>query len=193
MKKNFGSIVVGVIVLVVIILLCCGFFYLCYVGLTKLASNVDAVIVVALITATVSLVTVIISTVVGKRIDYKKSREKYLAEKREKPYQKFIEMNYKMFANHQNTKDYINGDLNNDLLKFSEDITLWGSKNVVKKWMNYRYRIMKNPKDLKNLLFLEDLINEMREDLGTKKSERKEILGFFINDIEKLPEGENSK
>ena len=51
--------------------------------LASLTSKLDAVVIVALITGSVSIIGVLISSVVAKRIEYKKSRQEYLA-KREK-------------------------------------------------------------------------------------------------------------
>lgn len=68
-------------------------------------SQLDAVVVVALITGMVSIVSVVISSVVGKFFDYSKSRQEYLAKKREKPYAAFIQMIYKL-QNLNNCKVY---------------------------------------------------------------------------------------
>lgn len=54
--------------------------------LASLASKLDAVVIVALITGCVSIVGVLISSIVAKRIEYKRSRQEYLAKKREEPY-----------------------------------------------------------------------------------------------------------
>ena len=51
--------------------------------LASLASKLDAVVIVTLITGCVSIVSVLISSVVAKRIEYKRSRQEYLAKKRE--------------------------------------------------------------------------------------------------------------
>ena len=54
--------------------------------LASLASKLDAVVIVALITGSVSIIGVLISSVIAKRIEYKRSRQEYLAKKREIPY-----------------------------------------------------------------------------------------------------------
>lgn len=64
--------------------------------IADMASKMDAVVIVALITGTVSIIGVIISSIVAKIIDYKKSRQEYLAKKREIPYGEFVEMIYKV-------------------------------------------------------------------------------------------------
>lgn len=59
-------------------------------------SKLDAVIVTALIAGAVSITGVVISTIVAKIIEFKKSRQEYLAQKREEPYGEFIEIVYKL-------------------------------------------------------------------------------------------------
>lgn len=58
--------------------------------IADMASKMDAVVIVALITGTVSIIGVIISSIVAKIIDYKKSRQEYLAKKREIPYGEWV-------------------------------------------------------------------------------------------------------
>ena len=67
--------------------------------LNSISTSFDAVVIVALITGMVSLVSVIISSIVSKFIEYKKNRQDYLAKKREQPYGEFVEMLYKVQQN----------------------------------------------------------------------------------------------
>ncbi len=171
------------------------FFQLCYwvyigvvgfVGwLSSLASKLDAVIIVALITATVSLIGVIISSVVSKIIDYKKNREEYLAQKREKPYGEFVDMVYKIQQNSKNPNFYTQEEMISDLLRFSKDITLWGSKKVVKKWVKFRENGADPKTARENMFVMESIMNEMRKDLGLKRTKKGNLLSFFINDLKK--------
>ncbi|MEG2054517.1 MAG: hypothetical protein RR052_06200, partial [Oscillospiraceae bacterium] len=106
--------------------------------LSLMASKLDAVIIVAMITGAISIISVIFTSVVGKRIDYKKSRQSYLAQKREKPYGEFVDMVYKIQQNSKNNVSYTEKEMIADLSHFSRGITLWGSANVVKKWVAFR-------------------------------------------------------
>ena len=88
-KLNF---VIGILLLLSLIAIAGGVLFGIGVGLKRiiewiisLSSKVDAVIVVALITGAVSISGVVLSSIVAKRIEYKKNREAYLAQKREKP------------------------------------------------------------------------------------------------------------
>lgn len=151
--------------------------------LTATVSKMDAVVIVALITGAVSITGVILSSIIAKRIDYKKAREAYLAQKREEPYGKFVEMVYKIQQNSKGTEKYSQEEMINDMLSFSQEITLWGSPKVAKKWVEFRENGANPDYAKKNLFVLEKIMNEMRKDLGMKKMKKGELLGFFVNDI----------
>lgn len=157
--------------------------------LSSLASKLDAVIIVALISGTVSITGVIISTIVSKSIDYKKSRRTYLAQKREEPYAEFVEMIYKMQQNVKNKNSYGEKEMIADLSKFSKKITLWGSSKVVNKWVEFRENGTDPKSATENLFIMEDIMNEMRKDLGLKKVKKGNLLAFFINDIKQVMRG----
>ncbi|MCH1980211.1 hypothetical protein MCG44_10730 [Lawsonibacter sp. OA9] len=151
--------------------------------LKSISTSFDAVVIVALITGTVSLVSVIISSIVSKFIEYKKNRQDYLAKKREQPYGEFVEMLYKVQQNGKKEGSYTQEQMIEDLSKFSKQITLWGSSKVVKKWVKFRENGTKPDAGKANLFLMEDIMNEMRKDLGLKKVKKGDLLAFFINDI----------
>ena len=70
-----------------------------------------------------------------------------------------------------------------DLSKFSKKITLWGSTKVVKKWVEFREKGANSDAGVENLFILEEIMNEMRKDLGLRKVKKGNLLAFFINDI----------
>ncbi|PSL11113.1 hypothetical protein EI53_00139 [Fusobacterium naviforme] len=160
--------------------------------ISQITSKMDAVVIVALITGGVSILGVVISSVVSKVIEYKQSIKKYLYEKKEEPYSKFIDMVYKMQENVKDNKNYSEQDMIKDVKEFSKQLTLWGSNKVIKKWLVFRERSQKtNISPTENLFILEDIIFEIRHDMGHKKRglKRGDILAFFINDIkEYLPQ-----
>lgn len=151
--------------------------------LKEIASKLDAVVIVALITGSVSLIGVVLSSVVAKCIEYKKSREEYLAQKREKSYGEFISMVYKVQQNSKKPGSYTEEQMVKDMLSFSEELTLWGSKMVADKWVKFRLNGA-NPETAKaNLFVLESIMNEMRHDMGVKRVKKGNLLSFFVNDI----------
>ena len=56
-----------------------------------------------------------------------------------------------------------------DLSKFSKQITLWGSSRVINKWIEFRENGSDPKKAKDNLFLMEEIMNDMRKDLGLKK------------------------
>ena len=112
--------------------------------ISTVATTLDAVVIVALITGAVSIVGVIISSIVAKSLEYRKARREYLAQKREKPYGEFVDMVYKIQQNGKNGNKYTQDEMIKDLMTFSKEITLWGSPSVVNKWVKFKENGMKN-------------------------------------------------
>lgn len=155
------------------------------IKLTEVASKLDAVIIVGLVTGLVSLTGAIISSIVAKIVDYRKSRQEYLTQKREKPYGEFVEMIYQVQKNIKEPDTYSDEQMLEDLSKFSKQITLWGSSRVINKWIEFRENSSDPEKAKNNLFLMEEIMNDMRKDLGLKKVKKGDLLGFFINDIRK--------
>lgn len=193
MKNDSKNIIIGCISLIVILIvgLCVLKVIIQYVQelfllITHLTSNVDAVIIVALITGSLSVLGVVISSVFSKVIEYRQNTKRYLYSKKEKPYSELIEMVYKMQGNIKNTQEYSETEMMKDMLNFSKNLTLWGSNRVIKKWLEFRKIGQKSDEDpTQNLLILEEIIFEIRKDMGQKKRGLKQgdILAFFVNDI----------
>ncbi len=149
-------------------------------------SNMDAVVIVALITGSVSILGVVISSIVSKVIEYRQNIKRYLYGKKEEPYSEFIEMVYKIQENIKENKEYNDKEMLADIFSFSKKLTLWGSSKVIRKWLAFCKICQEqnnNPTD--NLFLLEEIIFEIRKDMGQKKSGLKQgdILAFFVNDI----------
>ena len=148
----------------------------------------DQVIVVAMITGAVSITGVVISSIVAKIVEYKYNVKKYLYDKREEPYKQFVEMIYKIMEDSpkKDGEKMTEEEMTKMVSEFSIGLTLWGSNRVVKKWLKYKKASMgqANPEIL---LLLEDIIYEMRKDVGQrKKLAQGSMLSFFINDVEVL-------
>lgn len=97
-------------------------------------------------------------------------------------------MIYKINQLSKDEKSYSSEDQIANLIKFSKDITLWSSKSVVEKWMESRKIATSDSNvDGQQLLKIsEQLMNEMRKDLGVPKVKENALLSFFINDIDNL-------
>ena len=193
--KKFLNIILGLVI--IFLLLTLAIAALQYVGglvvkgieaLSNIATKTDAVIIVALLTGAVSIVGVVISSIVAKSLEYKQKTQRYLYEKREEPYSQFIDMVYKMQKNVREDGEYTQDEMLKDILMFSQKLTLRGSSKVVKKWLAFCTHSQTNNLDATQTLFvLEDIIFEIRSDMGLKRQGLKkgDMLKFFVNDIDK--------
>ncbi len=165
--------------------------------ISSITSSMDSVVIVALITGGISIVTVVISSIISKLIEYKQITKRYLYEKREKPYSEFISMVYKLQTSQKNGKEeYTQTQMIDDISNFSQALTLWGSSRVIKKWIKFREIIQENPAKTENLFILEEIVFEIRKDMGQKRKGLKQgdLLSFFVNDIKNhLPKNKNNK
>ncbi|RKI84002.1 hypothetical protein D7V83_06795 [bacterium 0.1xD8-71] len=194
------NFMIGVILLVIFLLIgvCFIWFLFSCLGrginqsisfLREFVSTTDKVIIVALITGMVSIVGVVFSSVIAKIIDYRYNVKKYLYDKRELPYEQFISMIYTIM---EDTKKPVNKrmtelEMNKMVSEFSKGLTLWGSNKVVKKWLKYRKASLENMDPEASLFLLEDIIYEIRRDVGQRKKLGKgDMLSIFINDMENL-------
>ena len=193
MNKNklssIKDIIIGILTLAIIgyiIVWLLGLFIGYVESFVSRLSNMDAVVIVALITGSVSILGVVISSIVSKIIEYRQNIKRYLYEKKEEPYSEFIEMVYKIQENVKENKEYNDKEILDDIFSFSKKLTLWGSSKVIRKWLAFRKISQEqngNPTD--NLFILEEIIFEIRKDMGQKKSglQQGDILAFFVNDI----------
>lgn len=152
----------------------------------NITSSMDSVVIVAIITGGISIVTVVISSIISKFIEYKQITKRYLYEKREKPYSEFISMVYKLQMSQKNGREeYTQTQMIDDISNFSQALTLWGSSRVIKKWIKFREIIQENPARTENLFLLEEIVFEIRKDMGQKRKGLKQgdLLSFFVNDI----------
>lgn len=193
MNKNklssIKDIIIGILTLAIIgyiIVWLLGLFIGYVESFVNRLNNMDAVVIVALITGSVSILGVVISSIVSKIIEYRQNIKRYLYEKKEEPYSEFIEMVYKIQENVKENKEHNDKEILDDIFSFSKKLTLWGSSKVIRKWLAFRKISQEqndNPTD--NLFILEEIIFEIRKDMGQKKSGLKQgdILAFFVNDI----------
>lgn len=179
-----GILVLGIIVYIVVWLI--GLFLGYVGGFVNRLSNMDAVVIVALITGSVSILGVVISSIVSKIVEYRQNTKRYLYEKKEEPYSEFIEMVYKIQEKGKAKENINDEEMLDNIFSFSKKLTLWGSNKVIRKWLAFRKISQEQNDNTENLFMLEEIIFEIRKDMGQKKSglEKGDILTFFVNDIE---------
>ena len=153
--------------------------------LQNMTSSLDAVILVALITGTISL----LNSFYSRYSDNRNKRREYLAAKREEPYAEFINLVFKITQRKNNGLKYTDKEMAKDIQSFNSKITLWGSPKVVNKWIKFRKISLDGENKIspeKNLILIEEVMNEMRKDLGVKQVDKGNLLSIFINDVEQI-------
>ncbi|WMB29746.1 hypothetical protein N1495_01695 [Streptococcus didelphis] len=146
--------------------------------LQNMTSSLDAVVLVALITGSISL----LISIYSRYSDNKNKRREYLSAKREAPYSEFIELVYKMTQNGNNGFSYSQEEMVKDISSFNSKLSLWGSPKVVKKWNTFRQSSLKvkSEDDSELLILMEEVMNEMRKDLGVKSVGKGSLLSFLL-------------
>ncbi|MBC5786926.1 hypothetical protein [Clostridium facile] len=141
-------------------------------------SKLDAVIIVALITGALSLITAIVAKIIG----YQKSRQDYLAKKREQPYEELIEIMDKIQQNMEAGYSAMEGLTEEELSTISKQVTLWGSPKTVSTWVELREELREDT-EVDHRFLMEELVNRMRKDLGLAKIKRRNFLSSLLRDI----------
>ncbi|WP_350343973.1 hypothetical protein PRVXT_000338 [Proteinivorax tanatarense] len=177
-------LVIGLIVVFIYLLV---LIWSSFKGLQK---EVAAAIVAAVATILVS----VFSIVIAKLFERKRAIEQELREKKIPMYEEFIKFWFKVLMSEKTeAKQLSEKNMVVFFSEFTEKLMVWGSDEVVKKWSNYRrlYVSDKLKSDSVNAMFeFERLLMAIRKDMGHKNKDIKkgELLGLFINDIDKYVE-----
>ena len=153
--------------------------------LQNMTSSLDVVVLVALITGSITL----LNSFYSRYSEQRNKKREYLATKREGPYSDLFTVIHKVSLSGKGDIVYSNEDMIKDINDFNSKLSLWGSPKVVKKWNDFRQKSLEGNKQLepKELLnAVEEVMNEMRKDLGSKSTKKGELLSISINDSENL-------
>lgn len=145
-------------------------------------STLDSAIVVALITAMVSIV----SFVSGNIVSNVMKRNEYLRKHREEPYMQLISMFYDFQSQTKTGKKFTQEELLNLFNQFTKELTLWGSSKAIKAWGNWRVASSRGLNDPRELLFgMEKVLIQLRKDMGLKRGIAEgDLLRLTVNDID---------
>lgn len=149
-------------------------------------STLDAAIIVALITGCVSIFTVVFGAILKEYLAYRFKKLEFLRNRREIPYRKLIEINFKMVQKSQRGEEYTSKEMFDDFYEFGQELTLWGSTKAIKLWDEWRLAPHKGNTDGTELLLLmEKSLFQLRRDMGQKGGLAKgDILKLYINDFD---------
>lgn len=145
-------------------------------------STLDSAIVVALITATVSIV----SFVSGNIVSNVMKRNENLRKHREEPYMQLISMFYDFQSQTKTGKKFTQEELLYLFNQFTKELTLWGSSKAIKAWGNWRVASSRGLNDPRELLFgMEKVLIQLRKDMGLKRGIAEgDLLRLTVNDID---------
>lgn len=145
-------------------------------------SSLDSAIVVALITGTIT----ILSVIGGGIANGVMKRNEYLRMHREEPYARLIAMFYDFQMQTKLERDIPQEDLLEKLNEFTKELTLWGSSKAIKAWGNWRVESAREIGDPKALLFgMERVLIQLRRDMGLRGGIAKgDLLRLTVNDID---------
>ncbi len=178
-----------ILVLIALVGMGIGLFYLIK-WLILVFSGIQKEVAAAIVATVGTILVSVISVTVGKYYERKPSIEQELREKKIPMYNRFVEffinfmMSEKLTGKQMGEKDAL-AFFN----KFTQEIMVWGSDEVVSLWSSYR-RIFINPDNgetsYNNLFEFEKLLLAIRKDTGHKNKglKRGDLLGLFVNDID---------
>ncbi|WP_455044244.1 hypothetical protein [Lancefieldella rimae] len=134
------AIIKGLLVLaIVVFIIACGVAALINLAGPGVAafflslSTLDSTIVVALIIATVSIVSYVSGNVASNVM----KRNKYLSKYCEEPYMQLISMFYDFQVQTKTGKEFTQKELIDLFNHFTKELTPWGSSKAIKAWGNW--------------------------------------------------------
>lgn len=187
-STKWWQLLLGVVIIIAL-LVGVGFLVL---GVWKVFKGLQKEVAAALIAASATILVSVLSVVGAKYYERKKAIEQEIREKKIPIYSEFVEFLFKLFlgekASGQQMKEK---DMEKFFMTFTQKIIVWGSDEVVSKYSRYRRLLINyNPNDDKTfgaMFELENLLLSIRKDIGhkSKKVNKGDLLGLFINDVDK--------
>lgn len=156
------------------------------IGLMQTLSSLDAAIAVALITGCVSIFTMVFGSILKEYLSYRYQKLEFVRDRRERPYRKLVEINFKMLRNSKMSQEYTAKEMMDDYYEFGQELALWGSAKAIKLWDEWRLASFNGKTDAAELLLLMDKIMfQLRKDMGQKGHlTQGDILKLYINDFD---------
>ena len=158
-------------------------------------SSLDVAIIVALITGCVSIVATMFGSIMNSYLANKHRREEFLRDRREAPYRKLVEINFKMLEKQSKQEKYGGEEALADYMEFGQELALWGSTKAIRLWNDWRLASVRGTPSGEDLLFaMEKVLIQLRLDMGQKKGLKEgDILKMFVNDIDAALERKRNK
>ncbi|WP_201714652.1 hypothetical protein [Rossellomorea arthrocnemi] len=155
---------------------------------------VDPRISAALITGLIAIIATSLTITIPKYLEKKMEIEEHLREKKSETYKELVELLFKVLMGSKTGNSLTEKELIQSMSKFTENLILWGSEDVIKSYKSYRdyfiNRTSGQELSLESIQIMENLLLSIRRDMGHKNKnlEKGDILSLFINDLDKVLE-----
>lgn len=154
--------------------------------------SLDNEVAAAIITGFTALAVAVAGAAVSRQYERRANADRAQQERRVPVYEGFVQGLLRMMGatvHPSKRKEMDEREVVALLGKFTEEILVWGSDDVLKKWVEFRYKAMEVAASAEagaeNLYRLEDLFLAFRRDLGlsNRKLARGDLLRLFVNDL----------
>jgi uncharacterized membrane protein (DUF485 family) len=164
--------------------------WLCFSSLWLIFKGLQKEVAAALIVASATIVVSVITVIVAKYYERKRSIELEHRNKKIPMYEEFVEFLFKILMNEKlQGKQITEEEMMRFITIFTQKLIVWGSDDVVTHWSKYKkiYAKEDTPDAMLGMFQMEKLLLSIRKDTGHKNKSLKkgDILGLFINDIDK--------
>jgi hypothetical protein len=153
---------------------------------------VDPRISAALITGLIAIIATSLTITIPKYLEKKMEIEEHLREKKSETYRDLVELLFKLLMGSKTGNSLSEEELIKAMSKFTENLILWGSEDVIKAYKSFRdyfiQRTSGQELSLESIQIMEELLLSIRKDMGhnNKNLDKGDILSLFINDLDKV-------
>lgn len=188
--KNFLNLMIGLAMLG-------GMVYFAFKALMWFYNQVlsiDPRISAALITGFLAIIATSLTITIPKYLEKKMEIDEHHREQKSGMYKELLEFLFKLFMGPKIDKSLSQEEIVEFMARFTENLILWGSEDVITKYRAYRIHYLQRElgtkTTMKEIEILENLLLAIRKDMGhkDKKLIRGDILSLFLNDIDQIIE-----
>lgn len=156
---------------------------------------VDPRISAALITGLIAIIATSLTITIPKYLEKKMEIEEHLRIRKSETYKDLVELIFKILMSGKTGEVLPEKELIKMMSKFTENLILWGSEDVIKSYKAYRTYFMNRSQGdsltIEAIDLMENLLLSIRKDMGhnNKSLKQGDILSLFINDLDEVLKG----
>lgn len=156
--------------------------------------SVDPRISAALITGLIAIIGTSLTITIPRYYQKRMEIDSHLRDKKSETYKLLVELLFRILMNGKADKPLKDKEVIREMSKFTENLILWGSEDVMKSYIAYRKYFMSRKfgeeMTLEAIEKMENLLLVIRKDMGHKNKslQQGDILSLFINDIDEVLE-----